>query len=282
MKLIADSGSTKTDWCLIDDKGVRTYFASKGMNPYNISPENIKTEIETAIITPHIENKQSKVSHLIFYGAGCSSQTKKEEMRNVFSFYFPAATIEIEHDLTGAARATCGREAGICAILGTGSNSCLYDGERITANVPALGYVLCDEGAGTNIGKVLLRSYLCHLMPQDINELFANQYPGSESDFLDRLYKGEIPNYYLASFAKFAMDNQSHPYLRWIIEEAFEKFFKHQILLYPQYSTYPINVVGSIGYLARNLFCNVAQRYGLKVNKIIQAPLEALVDFHTA
>ncbi|MDR1726034.1 MAG: ATPase [Bacteroidales bacterium] len=277
--LIADSGSTKTDWCLVNENGVKKKFTSKGMNPYNISQENLKTEIETAVL-PEINNSKT-LNYLYFYGAGCSSNVKQDEMKNTFSLYFLNAHIEIEHDLLGAARATCGREAGICAILGTGSNSCMYDGKNIKENVPALGYVLCDEGAGTNIGKVLLRNYLRHLMPKDIEEQFANQYPGEETDFLNRLYRGEIPNYYLASFAKFAMDNQTHPYLRWIIEEAFETFFKNQILRYSQYNKYPISVVGSVGYLARDIFCNVAQRHGLKVKNIIQAPLDALLEYHS-
>lgn len=276
MILIADSGSTKTDWCLINEDKKRFYFRSKGLNPYNISMENAKTEIETAVVP----NICDEVKTIVFYGSGCSAKVKQEEVKAILEPYFPSATIEIEHDLMGAARATCGKEAGICAILGTGSNSCLYDGKNIVGNVPALGYVLCDEGAGTNIGKVLLRNYLRHLMPQDVNTMFAKEFAGEESDFLNRLYKGELPNYYLASFAKFAMDNQHNEYLRGIIEKAFDDFFINQIICYPQYNKYPINVVGSIGYLAKDIFGNVAKRYGVSVNKVVQAPLDELIAYH--
>ncbi|MDR0789441.1 MAG: hypothetical protein LBO06_01455 [Bacteroidales bacterium] len=277
MILIADSGATKADWCLVNDKQNKKYFSSRGMNPYNITVENMKTEIETEVL-PHIDAK--RVDSLLFYGSGCGAESKKREMQEVFETYFPTAQIEIEHDLLGAARATCGRRKGICAILGTGSNSCLYDGENIVENVPALGYVLCDEGAGTNIGKLLLKNYLRGLMPKEVTTKFAQQYPGDESDFLNRLYKGEIPNYYLASFAKFAMDNQDNAYLKRIIVEAFESFLENQITKYSDYDKILVNVVGSIGFLAREIFKEVANNYDVKVGRVIQSPLEELVNYH--
>lgn len=278
MLLIADSGSTKTDWCLVDKENRRKNFSSSGMNPYNTSEESMRQEIESVVcsnIDPNI------VTQIVFYGAGCSSDDKKRSMKQILSTYFVNAKIEINHDLLGAARALCGNQKGICAILGTGSNSCLYDGIDIIENIPALGYVLCDEGAGTNIGKIVLRDYLRNLLPIDLSEKFSIQYPGDESDFLNRLYKGSVPNYYLASFAKFAIENKEHEYIKKIITNSFASFFDNQIVLYSEFKTMKINVIGSVGYLCRDIFCEVANNYGMKVGKIIKAPLKDLVDFHT-
>ena len=201
MLLIADSGSTKIDWCLIDNANQRKYFHSIGLNPYNVSENTINNEI-VANILPNIPANERM--EMYFYGSGCSTIQKKTQMSNIFQHYLPNTEIHIEDDLLGAARATCGREKGVAAILGTGSNSCLYDGEKIIENLPSLGYVLCDEGAGTNIGKIVLRNYLRGQMPEHIHKQFAAENPGEEADFLNRLYMGEKPNFYLASFAKFA------------------------------------------------------------------------------
>lgn len=277
MLLIADSGSTKVDWCFLKANGERKNFSSVGMNPYNITKENLIKEIEAAVV-PNIEPNEVKQMH--FYGSGCSTPQKQKEMTDIFQKYLPNTEIHIEDDLLGAARATCGRQSGVAAILGTGSNSCLYDGEKITENLPSLGYVLCDEGAGTNIGKLVLRNYLRHQMPQHLSEEFAKENPGEEADFLNRLYQGEVPNFYLASFAKFAITRQQDPYCRNLIIEAFDNFFKMQVTQYTNYNAEPINVVGSIGFHAQEVFKEVAKKYNMAVNKVIKAPLEALVEYH--
>ena len=277
MILIVDSGATKADWCLVNDKKERTYLSSRGLNPYNTTIDDIKKEIETKIL-PFVDSK--KVGELTFYGAGCGAESKRNEMQALLKSYFLNAHIKVEHDLLGAARAVCNKEEGLVAILGTGSNSCLYDGVNIVKNIPALGYILCDEGAGTNIGKLLLKDYLQDSMPKEIAVKFAQQYKGKDSDFLDNLYKGDTPNYYLASFAKFAMDNQTNIYLREIIVEAFENFFINQVMRYSTNNKTLINVVGSVGFLAGGIFKDVAKKYGFKVGRIIQAPLEELVNYH--
>lgn len=199
MLLLADSGSTKVDWCYVDKNLNQTRFQSKGMNPYNITLENLQTEIEVNVIS---NLPTTNIPSMYFYGSGCSTEQKKKEMQNIFHKYLPNTSIHIEDDLLGAARATCGHKPGVAAILGTGSNSCLYDGENIVENLPSLGYVLCDEGAGTNIGKLVLRNYLRHQMPKELDKQFAKENPGEEADFLNRLYKGEVPNYYLGFFRK--------------------------------------------------------------------------------
>ncbi len=277
MLLIADSGSTKIDWCLIDNANQRKYFHSIGLNPYNVSEKTINEEI-VANILPNIPANEKM--EMYFYGSGCSTIQKKTQMSNIFQHYLPNTEIHIEDDLLGAARATCGREKGVAAILGTGSNSCLYDGEKIIENLPSLGYVLCDEGAGTNIGKIVLRNYLRGQMPEHIHKQFAAENPGEEADFLNRLYMGEKPNFYLASFAKFAITRRDDAYCRRIIEEAFNNFFIMQVSQYSDYRQHPINVVGSVGYYAQDVFKEVAEQHGVKIGKVIQAPLEELINYH--
>lgn len=278
MLLIADSGSTKIDWCLIDNGGKKTYFHSMGLNPYNVSQQTINKEIETNIL-PNLLTTEN--IQMFFYGSGCSSLQKKTFMQNIFNHYLINSEIHIEDDLLGAARALCGKQEGVAAILGTGSNSCLFDGEKIKENLPALGYVLCDEGAGTNIGKIVLRNYLRKQMPEHIQQQFAQQYPGEEADFLTKLYQGEKPNYYLASFAKFVITRQNDEYCRKIITEAFNNFFLMQVTQYTDYKKHCLNVVGSVGYYAKDVLIEVADKYGVKVNNVIQSPLESLINYHS-
>lgn len=277
MLLIADSGSTKIDWCLIDKKGEKTYFQTMGLNPYNVSQETINKEIKNNISPRFLSKEYIK---MFFYGSGCSTLQKKTLMQNIFQQYIPNSEIHIEDDLLGAARATCGKQHGLVAILGTGSNSCLFDGEKITDNIPSLGYVLCDEGAGTNIGKIVLRNYLRKQMPKHIHQQFAQKYPGEEADFLTQLYQGEKPNFYLASFAQFAITRQQDEYCRNIVAEAFHNFFLMQVTQYADYKKYPINVVGSVGYYAKDVLEEVAHHYGVSIGNVIKAPLESLITYH--
>ena len=277
MILIADGGATKTDWALVDGDGKAVFFSSRGMNPYNVSADTMRREIEERIV-PNVP--VDMVEAMFIYASGCSAKEKQREVIDWFAPFFPNTRIEVEGDLLGAARATCGRNAGMTAILGTGSNSCLYDGERIVENVPSLGYVLCDEGAGTNIGKLLLRDYLRGRMPKEVLEMFAQRYKGEETDFLNRLYKGEAPNYYLASFASFAIENKTNSYCREVICRAFRDFFMQQISTYPSYNNYALNVVGSIGFLAKEELMHVAKDFEVEIGKVIKAPLKALVQFH--
>ncbi len=283
MLLIADGGSTTTDWCLVDtgledDNKRFKKFVSKGLNPYNTSLEGIrKTIIEDVL--PNIELVGDRLS-IYFYGAGCSTESKQNELFEIFSELFQTQNVLIEHDLLGAAKALCGDEEGICGILGTGSNSCLYDGKDVVENVRALGYVLCDEGAGTDIGKRVLTAYLRGFMPEKLSKEFAKIHPYTETEFLNNLYKGAQPNYYIASFARFAVENKEEEYTRNIIKEAFQSFFDNQVIFYTNYNKYKLNIVGSIGYLCSDILREVAESYGVEVGKFIKAPIDDLVEYH--
>ncbi len=277
MILIADGGSTKTDWALVEGKEIRNRFKTCGMNPFNVSETTMKAEIAQRII-PNAPSE--KVKEIFIYASGCAAKVKQREVIAWFAPYYPNAQIFVEGDLLGAARAACGRTPAIAAILGTGSNSCLYDGKNIVENVPSLGYVLCDEGAGTNIGKILLRDYLRGRMPKHILDRFAQKHKGEESDFLNKLYKEEAPNQYLASFARFAIENRAEDYCRGVLLRVFESFFAEQITAYTDYNNYPLNGGGSIGYHASEELKEVAERYKMRVERVVAAPLEALVEYH--
>ena len=277
MLLLADSGSTKTDWCYIDAQGTQTRFQSLGMNPYNITKENLNKEIKEKVLY-NLPNNH--VKEMYFYGSGCSNPQKKMEMKGIFEQYLPATVIHIEHDLLGAARAACGHKSGVAAILGTGSNSCLYDGEKITANIPSLGYILCDEGGGTYIGKIILRNYLRGQLPQELNSQFRNKYPQTETQILDNLHQGASPAKYLASFASFVIENKSHPYCRKIIQGAFDDFFKMQVTQYANYKDFVLNTVGSVGYYAADILQQIADNYGMRVDKVVKSPMDSLAEYH--
>lgn len=249
------------------------------MNPYNVGEHTLRKAIEDALL-PHISAHVDDFSHIFFYGSGCSSSEKRLFMKELLRSYFPNTEIEIEHDLLGAARACCGNFRGIASILGTGSNSCVFDGEKILDNIPSLGYVLCDEGAGTNIGKLLLTDYLRHRMPPEINNLFSLEYPETESEFLDKLYQGEQPNRFLASFAIFASKQREHVYIRETVKKAFRCFFTEQITHYENYQSYILNTVGSVGYHFAELLRETASEHGMTLGKVIAAPLDSLTEYH--
>ena len=278
MKLIADSGSTKTDWCLITNAGTNIEFKSIGLNPYIVSQEEISNEI-TTVVLPFVENET--VEEIYFYGAGCSTTEKKDFMRSVFSNYFPTSKIEIHHDLMAACRALCGGKKGIVGILGTGSSSCLYDGNDVLESVPALGYVLCDEGAGSVIGKTLLRLYLRNEFPGELHKSFKEKYPGTENELLDCVYKRPLPNRFLASFTPFAHEHKEHSYINEVLKEVFFDYFKHQIVKYTDYKQYELNIIGSVAFFFRDIIEEVALQYGVKVGSVLKTPMRGLIGFHS-
>jgi len=279
MILIADGGSTKTSWCQLSDAGQRVYFNTEGYNPDFVNTPEIIASLEKNLpdTLPH-----AAVREVYFYGAGVSSPAKAEVVAAALRQQFPNVTkVEVTEDLLAAARALLGQKPGFAAILGTGTNSCLYDGQKITYNVDSLGYFLGDEGSGSFLGKRLLRDYLRGLLPDGLGEALKEEYHlGSRNDIIDRLYNQPLPNRFLASFAKFAYDHNNVSYCRQIVVEAFEAFFQNIVVHYPNYQDYTFNCVGSVGYNFRDALTQVANGHGMQVGKIIRSPIDDLVSYH--
>ncbi|GAC1585779.1 MAG: ATPase [Hymenobacter sp.] len=277
MILIADGGSTKTNWCLVQANGAREFFNTEGYNPEFINTAGIVASLcanlPAALVT-------GQVTELHYYGASISSPQKVAVVADAMRAVFTQARLTVDHDLLAAARALLGRGAGFAAILGTGTNSCLYDGQRVAFTVDSLGYFLGDEGSGSYLGKRLLRDYLRQQLPGGLQEAFRSTYGLERDDILDRLYNQPLPNRFLASFAKFAYDHNNVSYCRDIVLEGFEAFFRNIITHYPNYQGQTFNCIGSVGYNFRDALTQVATAHGMAVGKIIRSPIDDLVTYH--
>ncbi|WP_310392062.1 N-acetylglucosamine kinase [Hymenobacter sp.] len=277
MILIADGGSTKTNWCLVTADGNRSFFNTEGYNPEFIGTAGIVASLRKSLPDTLAGNQ---VTELYYYGASISSPSKVAVVADAMRTVFTRARIYVDHDLLAAARALLGRGAGFAAILGTGTNSCVYDGKKITYNVDSLGYFLGDEGSGSFIGKRLLRDYLRQLLPGNLQQEFRAAYGLERDEILDRLYNQPLPNRFLASFAKFAYDHNNVSYCRQIVLDGFGAFFQNIIRHYPDYQRHTFNCIGSVGYNFRDVLTEVATSHGMAVGKIIRSPIDDLVTYH--
>ncbi len=280
MKLIADGGSTKTAWTLVDaQKQTVGEYRTEGYNPYFWDTEQIKASMQEQLIS---KIDALAVNEVFFYGAGCSTPEKNAIVQRAFDPCFPNARVHIEHDLLASARALLKREKGFAAILGTGTNTCLYDGYTITHNIDSLGYLLGDEGSGSYIGRKLVRDFMRHYFPEDLQKAFAEKfgYTDNEQIFND-LYHKPFPNRTLAGFCGFAGEHAGNEYIRAIVRESFEDFFKNLVSRYPKYQEYKFNCVGSVGYSFKDILIDIAEnRYGMKAATMLRSPINALVEFH--
>lgn len=277
MILIADSGSTKTDWRLVNETEQVKSFQTIGFNPYYISEQQILDELSKSALT---EIKQ-QVTQVFFYGAGCSSEAKSGEIKQALQQFFTKATIEVDHDLLAAARSLSGNKAGLVAILGTGSNTCFFDGTTIVKNVSSLGYILGDEGSGAHLGKTLVTAYLNNELTEDLHQAFQQKYQLTLLDILDAVYKKPLPNRFLAQFAPFVLEHKQHPQIAAIINACFSQFFEKHICKYENYQQYPLNMVGSIGFVFKNEIEQLATHFGVNMGIVIKQPIDGLVKFHT-
>ncbi|UOQ69589.1 N-acetylglucosamine kinase [Hymenobacter volaticus] len=279
MILIADGGSTKTTWCLVDGLATRSFFHTEGYNPEFIDTAGIVASLHqnlpSTLATPDI-------AELYYYGASVVSPLQVATVTHGMQAVFKQARVFVGHDLLAAARALLGQESGFAAILGTGTNSCIYNGVRVTHNVDSLGYFLGDEGSGAFIGKGLLRDYLRGQMPASLAANFHRTYSLERDTILDHLYNRPFPNRFIANFAKFAYEHYYNSYCQQLVKEAFTLFFRNIISLYPDYSSYTFNCVGSVGYHFRDALTEVATTHGMKVGKIISSPIDDLVSYHLA
>jgi glucosamine kinase len=277
MILIADSGSTKTDWRLLAPDGTITQAKTVGFNPYYQDTDNIHSALEGSLL-PQLAGE--KPSQIFFYGAGCGSEEKRSVVAQALGMAFPGSEIRVQHDLAAAARALCGREPGIACILGTGSNSCLYDGTEIVRNIPPLGFILGDEGSGAYLGKKLIQAFLREELPADLQENFAKRYNVTKDDVLDRVYSQPFPNRYLASFAKYGFDKRRHPAIYPLIHRSFSDFFENHICRYPGYSALPVHFVGSIAFYFGDILRQIARERQVRVQHILESPIAGLTLYH--
>lgn len=285
MKLIADSGSTKTDWRLIDDNNQIHQYSTQGINPYFQTPEEINeiliSELLSTIISEHDLGDDVEVAFDVwFYGAGCELEEKKAIIREAISEAFPASVIEVESDMLGAARALCGTNPGIVAILGTGSNTCYYDGKKIAESVDSLGYILGDEGSGAHIGKTFIQAYLNKELPQQLSKRFYERTNLGLPEILNAVYKKPLPNRFLASFSKFIYQNVKEQFIVDIVANCFEQFFDKHVCKYEQHKNIPLSCVGSVAFYYSNILRAVANKKGVNIEIITETPIAGLTLYH--
>jgi glucosamine kinase len=281
MILIADSGSTKTEWVLLEQQRVVAELYTQGINPYFQTVEQITAVIAEELLPQLPATVAPLITNVYYYGAGCSSAPKCEMVHIPLAQTFTNATIEVDHDLLAAARAACGTNKGIAAILGTGSNSCLFDGKNIIANQPSLGFILGDEGSGGHIGKELLKQFVYSELPADLYELFIREYMLNKEIILDNIYSKPMPNRYAASFTRFAGKHIHHHHIQQLVMNCFREFFRRHISSYPDYSTYALSAVGSVSHIFNFQFLAVAKEFDIAVQQTIQKPMEGLIHYHT-
>ncbi len=278
MILIADGGSSKVDWVLLEPNKKRCSeaFSGSGLNPVYLSDNELTNRLQDQFSS---KKWRDDLEALHFYGAGCATPLFRNRLHKVFRHFFPSATIEVSHDLMGAARATCLHNPGIPCILGTGSNSCLYDGEKIIDQVANLGYLIGDEGSGTHLGKEFLRAYFYRELPEYINKQLEAEFDLERKKVLEKLY-GNQPNLFLASFVPFISLHQQEEPVGSIIQNVFGEFIKRHVLKYADHQTLPIHFVGSISYYFKSHLINALESFGLNAGRIVQKPIEGLLGYH--
>jgi N-acetylglucosamine kinase-like BadF-type ATPase len=277
VKLIADSGSTKTEWCWVNGKEKKTFY-TQGLSPYFLSSEQIEYIIEAELM-PKLK-KYKQPDEVFFYGTGCSNPENVKLVKKAILQIFPRAVVTVNHDLMGAARALCGDQKGIACILGTGSNSCYFNGKKIMKNSPGLGFILGDEGSGAYLGKKVIQYFMYNTFDADLMDRFRAKFNTSADEVLTAVYKKPLPNRYLASYAIFLAENRGHYMIENIIEDGFNDFFFNHIYKYRESWTMPIHFVGSVAYGFRDVLKEMCDGYELQLGKVLKKPMDGLVKFH--
>ncbi len=277
MILIADSGSTHTDWVFIEKDEHEKKYQTAGFNPYYVPSHEMVNSLEKNLV-PFVNN--GAVRYVYFYGSGCSTDKKRFIVEEALGKVFPNAHTEVNHDLLGAARGLFNDRPGIACILGTGSNSCLYDGTGIRENIPSLGYFFGDEGSSAHIGRLFLTALLRKDLPVHILEEFEEAYSYNLEDILDAVYNQPRPNRFLGSFMPFIAGYREDPMIHALIFRSFDEFIQEQVIRYTDYQDYTVSYVGSVAYHMKNLLTNVARQYDLSIGDIHADPLDGLIKYH--
>ena len=277
MMLIADSGSTKTDWCVILDNTPIKRIGTKGLNPFFQSEEEIQQELTHSLL-PQLP--EGTIDSVYFYGAGCTPE-KAPTLRRAIADSLPVVgNIKAYSDMLTAARGLCGREAGITCILGTGSNSCFYDGKEIVNHISPLGFILGDEGSGAVLGKLLVGDILKNQLSPAIKEVFLKQFDLTVPEIIDRVYRQPFPNRFLASLSPFIAQHLEEPGIRQLVLGSFIAFLRRNVMQY-DYTQYPAHFIGSVAHCYKEILQEAAQETGIRIGKILQSPMEGLIQYHS-
>lgn len=276
MKLIIDAGSTKMEWALVDGNEVKARFTTEGFNPNYSNPNRLDVMLSSQLpaVVP------SDLQSIYYYGTGCGAEKNCDLVARAFRQRFAEADIQVTHDMMAAARAVLGKESGIACIMGTGANSCVYDGECIVERAVSLGYMVGDEGSGGHIGRQIVRSYFYGFMPDDLRDLFQQQYPLTVDDFVAQLYHNSQPSRYLASFASFACEHQDHPFVAELCRRCFDDFIQAFICRYDGYKTMKVSFVGSVAYHFSSILKSCLASHDINMGEVLQAPMDGLVKYH--
>jgi N-acetylglucosamine kinase-like BadF-type ATPase len=278
MILVADGGASKTDWAIIENGKLSKLVQAVGISPIFHSVEDIFSLVKNTFSN---ENFSNNIEQIYFYGAGCIKGHTSAIIEEGLKLFFKTAKIDAQSDMLGAARALFKDEAGIACILGTGANSCKYDGKIIAERIPPLGYILGDECSGAYLGKTLINNYFKKVMPNDLAAEFFKEYQISEKEVLDRVYKQASPNQYLANFSPFLKKHEKHPYVQNIIKSAFQTFLDYNITKYSDYKNYKIGFIGSIGFYFGEIIGQILEERQIVLNKILEKPIEGLIEYHS-
>ena len=277
MRLIADSGSTKTAWKLIDGSGHVKNIKTSGLNPYSQPEESIFQEVEKVLFP----ETGTGIQEIYFYGAGIVNAEKGDIIRRALNRIYPEAIVETHSDVLGAARALFGDQSGIACILGTGSNACLYDGKQITHGISPLGFILGDEGSGSVMGRKLLGDYFKEVMPGRLRDEFDEQFGITREEALNRVYRTEKPNQFLAQFVPFLSQHSNSAYCHEFVQHNFMEFFERNVSKLPGYTQYPIGFIGSVAYYFSSILKNTASYFGYDETTIIKEPIDGLEKYYS-
>ncbi|MEG1617358.1 MAG: ATPase [Bacteroidales bacterium] len=275
MILIADSGSTKTDWCVVSNGACVKQIFTKGINPFFITTEEISREVKEHLL-PSLS--ELPIEAIYFYGAGCANPEKNKVVEDALAESFEAR-IEVNNDLLGAARALCGEQPGIACIMGTGSNSCYYDGEKIADNISPLGFILGDEGSGASLGKLLVGDVLKRQLPRHLCDRFFEESGLTAGEIVENVYRKPFPNRFLASLSPFLIRNIREPEIHQLVYNAFNAFLTRNVMLY-DYENYNVNMIGSVAFYYKEVLRKAADDLGIRLGTITQSPMEGLIRFH--
>jgi len=276
VSLLADSGATKAEWCLIRNGKKKTLF-TQGISPYFLDTNGIIRLLQDELAG---KLKGVSIDEIHYYGTGCANPKNADSVKKALKTVFPETKIQVNTDLMAAARAVCGHEKGIACILGTGSNSCYYNGKKIVKNSPGLGYVLGDEGSGAYLGKKVIQYYLYGTFDEDLRARFDAKYVTNTAEILDRVYKQPLPNRYLAGFTMFLAENRGHYMIENIIEDGLNDFFFHHLCKYNEVWKYPVSFVGSVAYGFADVIRELCNSYEFELGRILKNPMEGLVRYH--